>query len=78
MLQSACPSRKRTGKTPRQIRYVRYREWALKIMKFHPEDSLKYYNYLEEVLNYIRALGTKRHKGQNFRGFVHSFAERIS
>ena len=25
-------------------------------MKFQREDSFKHYNYLEEVLNYIRAL----------------------
>ena len=44
------------GTTPRQIRYARYCEWALKIMKFQQEDCLKHYNYLEEVLNYICAL----------------------
>ena len=55
-LQSTCASRKIRDKTPRQNRYVRHCEWALKIIKFQREDSLKHYNYLEEVLNYIRAL----------------------
>ena len=55
-LQSACASIKRTGKTPRQICCTRYNEWALKIIKFQRDDSLKRYNFLEEVLNYIRAL----------------------
>ena len=48
--------KKMRGTTPRQIRYARYCEWALKIMKFQQEDCLKHYNYLEEVLNYICAL----------------------
>ena len=34
VLQSACPSRKRRGKTPQQICYVNYCEWAFIIMKF--------------------------------------------
>ena len=45
-----CASRKRRGKTPRQICYVRYYEWTLKIMTFQREDSLEHYNYLEKVL----------------------------
>ena len=67
MLQSTCASRKRTGITPRQIFYGRYYEWAFCLI-----NSLKHYDYLEEVLNYIRALvtGTKRYRGLNFRGFL--------
>ena len=57
-LQSACPSRKRRGKTPRQICYVSYREWALKLMKIQQEVTFKHCNYLEEMPNYIRVLVT--------------------
>ena len=55
-IQSACASRKRRSETPRQIRYVGYYEWALEITKIQQEDTFKQYSYLEEVLNYIRAL----------------------
>ena len=54
--QSVCSSRKRRGKTPRQIRYLNYCEWALKITKIQQEFTFKHCNHLEEVLNYIRAL----------------------
>ena len=50
--------------TPRQIRYVCYCEWALKIMKIQQEDTFKHYNYPEAVLNYIRALGPNDVKGE--------------
>ena len=56
VLQTACASRKRKGKTPRQIRYVSYCEWALKITKIQQEVTFKHYNYLEEVLKYVHAL----------------------
>ena len=62
-LQSACASRKRRGKTPRQTRYERYCEWALKIMKFQQEDTFKHCNYPEEMLNYIHALVPNDIKG---------------
>ena len=52
------------GKTPRQIRYVSYYEWALKITKIQQEVTFTYYNYLEEVLNYIRALVPNDVKGE--------------
>ena len=32
-IKSACVLRKKGGKTPRQIYYVSYYEWALKIIK---------------------------------------------
>ena len=51
------------GKTPRQIRYVSYCEWALKTMKFQQEDTFKHYNDSEEMLNYIRALVANDTKG---------------
>ena len=39
---SACASKKWTGgKTQRQIYYISYCEWALKIMKFQQEDTFK-------------------------------------
>ena len=63
-LQSACPSRKRRVKTPRQMRYASYCEWALKIKKIQPEVTFKHYNYLEEVLNYILALVLNYLKGE--------------
>ena len=56
--------RKRRGKTPRQIRHVSYYEWALKITKIQQEVTFKYYNYLEEVLNYIHALVPNDVKGE--------------
>ena len=37
-VQSTFPSRKMRDKTPRQIRYVSYCEWALKITKIKQED----------------------------------------
>ena len=40
-MQSACASRKRRGKTPRQIRYISYYEWTLNIMKIQQEDWYK-------------------------------------
>ena len=55
-LRSACPFRKRRGKIPRQIRYLSFCEWALKITKIQQEVTYKYENHLEEVLHYIRAL----------------------
>ena len=63
-LQSACASRKRKGKTPRQIRYVSYCEWTLKITKFRQEDTFKYCSYAVEMLNYIRALVPNDVKGE--------------
>ena len=33
-------------------------------MKFQQEDTFKNYNYLEEVLNYIRALAPNDLKGE--------------
>ena len=35
-------------------------------MKFRREDSLKYYNYLKEVVNYICALVLNDVKGEIF------------
>ena len=54
--------KKKERQTPRQIRYVSYCEWALKIMKFQQED--KHNSYLEEVLHYISALVTNGIMGQ--------------
>ena len=51
-------------KTPRQIRYVNYCEWALKIMKIQQEVIFKHYNDVEEVLNYTRALVPSDVKGE--------------
>ena len=44
VLQSVCAPRKRRDKAPRQICYVRYYEWTLKIMKPQREDSLEEIN----------------------------------
>ena len=55
-IQSACALRKRRGKTPREIRYISFYEWALKITKIQQEDAFKHHNYSEERRNYIRAL----------------------
>ena len=63
-LQSASASRNRRDKTPRQICYVRYCEWALKITKIQKEVIFKHYNYQEEVLNYIRVLVPNDVKGE--------------
>ena len=63
------------GKTPRQIGYVNYYEWALKITKIWQEDTFNHYNYLEEVLNYIRALVQNDVKGLNLRGLEQSFTK---
>ena len=63
-LQSACPSGKRSGKTPRQIPSVSYCEWALKITEIQQGVTYKHYSYLEEVLNYIRALVPNDVKGE--------------
>ena len=63
-LQSACTSRKRRGKRLRQICYVSYCEWPLKLTKIQQGVTFKYYNYLEEVLNYIRALVPNNVKGE--------------
>ena len=68
-LQRTCPSRKRRVKTPRQIRYVSYCEWALKITKFQREVTFKHYSYLEEVLNYICALVPNNVKGEISEGW---------
>ena len=62
-IQSTCASRKRRGKTPRQIHNVSHYEWALKITKTQQEDPFKHYNYQEKVLNYIRALVPNNVKG---------------
>ena len=51
-------------KTPRQIRYVNYFEWALKITKIQQEVTFKHYNDVEEVLNYTRALVPSDVKGE--------------
>ena len=52
------------GKTSRQIRYVNYCEWALKIAKIWQEDASKHNNYLEKVLNYIHSLVPNDVKGE--------------
>ena len=59
---NACTSRKRKGKTPQQICFISYCEWAL--MKFQQENTLKHYNYLKEVLNYICVLVPNNIKGE--------------
>ena len=63
-LSSGCPSRKRRGKTPRQIHYISYCEWVFEITKIQQEVTFKHYNYPEEVLNYIRALVLNDMKGE--------------
>ena len=54
--------KKRRGKTPRQIRYVSYCDGSLKKTKTQEDVTFKHYNYLVEVLNYIRALVPKHIK----------------
>ena len=63
-MQSACSSRKRRGKTPRQICHVIYYEWNLKITRFRQDITFKHYNYPKEVLNYIHALLPNNVKGE--------------
>ena len=63
-LQSTCTLRKRRGKTPRQIHYLSYCGWALKVMKIQREDTFRHYSYPEEILNYIRALVPNKIKGE--------------
>ena len=46
------------------MRYASYCEWASKIKKIQPEVTFKHYNYLEEVLNNIRALVPNNVKGE--------------
>ena len=38
--------------------------------KIQQEVTFKHYSYLEEVLNYIRALVPNDVKGENFRGLL--------
>ena len=64
-LQSACVLRKSRDKTPRQIGYVTYCAWALKIIKFQQEDTFKHYSFPEEMPNYIRALVPNDIKGKS-------------
>ena len=42
--------KKEETKTPRQIRHVSYCEWALKIMKFHQEDTFTHYSYIRALV----------------------------
>ena len=73
------------GKTPRQIRYISYYEWALKITKIQQEDTFKHYNYPEEVLNYFRALVPNDVKGEiledwykvSLRGFCEALQNKL-
>ena len=62
-LQSACASRKRRGKTPKQICYVSYCKWAIKITKNQEEVTFKHYKYFKEVHNIIRVMAPNDLKG---------------